>query len=392
MYCIRDLQAGQRKKDERVSAMDFADKVRELSTRVQKQAANIQTEEATKNAMVMPFISMLGYNVFDPTEVTPELHADVGLKKGEKVDYAILKDGKPIMLFECKWHGADLKKEHASQLYRYFSVTEARFGVLTNGLVYRFYTDLDAPNKMDAKPFFEFDLTSYRDHDLEELKKFSKSVYDLEDILTTASDLKYTTEIQRILARQFQQPTEDFVRFFTAQVYQGRMTQAIREQFTQTTQRAFRQFVNEKINERLQSALGAEAATGPGSSQQATADAKPTAEPADPPQATIVTTDEERECFYTVKAILDAAIDSQRLALRDVQTYCGILLDNNNRKPICRLYLDGSRKMVGLFDADDRKEERVRIERVEDLHNYADRLKATLRHYELIGAAEQVKA
>jgi predicted type IV restriction endonuclease len=372
--------------------MDFADKVRELSTRVQKQAANIQTEEATKNAMVMPFISMLGYNVFDPTEVTPELHADVGLKKGEKVDYAILKDGKPIMLFECKWHGADLKKEHASQLYRYFSVNEARFGVLTNGLVYRFYTDLDAPNKMDAKPFFEFDLTSYRDHDLEELKKFSKSVYDLEDILTTASDLKYTTEIQRILARQFQQPTEDFVRFFTAQVYQGRMTQAIREQFTQTTQRAFRQFVNEKINERLQSALGAEAATGPGSSQQATADAKPTAEPADPPQATIVTTDEERECFYTIKAILHSVIDSQRLALRDVQTYYRILLDNNNRKPICRLYLDGSRKMVGLFDADDRKEERVRIERVEDLHNYADRLKATLRHYELIGAAEQVKA
>jgi predicted type IV restriction endonuclease len=372
--------------DERVSAMDFADKVRELSTRVHKQAANIQTEEATKNAMVMPFISMLGYNVFDPTEVTPELHADVGLKKGEKVDYAILKDGKPIMLFECKWHGTDLKKEHASQLYRYFSVTEARFGVLTNGLVYRFFADLDAPNKMDAKPFFEFDLTDYRDHDVEELKKFSKSVYDLEDILTTASDLKYTKEIQRILAQQFQQPTEDFVRFFTAQVYQGRMTQAIREQFAQTTQRAFRQFVNEKINERLQSALGAESQLG--SNQQATADVKPIVATTDIAQTTIVTTDEERECFYTVKAILDAAIDSQRLALRDVQTYCGILLDNNNRKPICRLYLDGSRKMIGLFDADDRKEERVRIERVEDLHDYSDRFKATLRHYESIGGPE----
>jgi predicted type IV restriction endonuclease len=100
--------------------------------------------------MVMPFISALGYNVFDLTEVTPELHADVGLKKGEKVDYAILKDGKPIILFECKWHGADLNREHASQLYRYFSVTEARFSVLTNGIAYRFFTDLEAPNKMDA--------------------------------------------------------------------------------------------------------------------------------------------------------------------------------------------------------------------------------------------------
>jgi predicted type IV restriction endonuclease len=184
--------------------MDFADRIRDLSTTIQRQTSNVQTEEATKNAMVMPFIGMLGYNVFDSTEVTPELHADVGLKKGEKVDYAILKDGKPIMLFECKWHGADLNKEHASQLYRYFSVTEARFGILTNGIQYRFFTDLEAPNRMDAKPFFEFDMTNYRDHDIEELKKFSKAAYDLQEILTTASDLKYTKEIQRILGQQLQ--------------------------------------------------------------------------------------------------------------------------------------------------------------------------------------------
>lgn len=140
--------------------MVFNDRIRELSGQVQKQLPHIQTEEATKNALIMPFITALGYNVFNPTEVTPELHADVGIKKGEKVDYAILQDGKPIILFECKWHGADLNKDHASQLYRYFSVTDARFGVLTNGVQYRFYTDLDAANKMDAKPFFEFDLFS----------------------------------------------------------------------------------------------------------------------------------------------------------------------------------------------------------------------------------------
>lgn len=204
--------------------MDFADKIKELSAQIQRQRSHIQTEEATKNALIMPFIGVLGYNVFNPTEVTPELHADVGLKKGEKVDYAILLDGKPIILFECKWHGADLNKEHASQLYRYFSVTEARFGVLTNGIQYRFFTDLEAQNKMDAKPFFEFNILDYRDHDLEELKKFSKSAYDLQDILTTASELKYTKAIQRILAEQLEHPSEDFVRFFTAQVYEGRLT------------------------------------------------------------------------------------------------------------------------------------------------------------------------
>lgn len=364
--------------------MDFADKIRELSTIIQRQTANIHTEEATKNAMVMPFIGVLGYNVFDPTEVTPELHADVGLKKGEKVDYAILKDGKPIMLFECKWHGADLNKEHASRLYRYFSVTEARFSILTNGIQYRFFTDLDAPNRMDAKPFFEFDMTNYRDHDIEELKKFSKTAYDLQEILTTASDLKYTKEMQRILAQQLQQPSEDFVRFFASQVYQGRMTQAIREQFTQTTQRTFRQFINEKINERLQSALGADPQLGP--REQVAVQPAPVAEGSFADQPAIVTTDEERECFYTIKAILHPVIDSKRLALRDVQTYCGVLLDDNNRKPICRLYLNGARKAIGLFDTDDRKEARVSIKGAEDLHEFTDRLKATLKHYEKVAA------
>ncbi|UUF04213.1 type I restriction endonuclease [Xanthomonas hortorum] len=118
--------------------MDFIDQLRVLATRISTTRALIQTEEATKNAMVMPLIQILGYNVFDPLEVTPEIVADVGIKKGEKVDYAILRDGKPIILFECKKAGAELNINHASQLFRYFHVTAARFGVLTNGLVYRF--------------------------------------------------------------------------------------------------------------------------------------------------------------------------------------------------------------------------------------------------------------
>lgn len=367
--------------------MDFADRIRELSGQILKQVSYVQTEEATKNAMVMPFIGALGYNVFDPTEVTPELHADVGLKKGEKVDYAILKDGKPIILFECKWHGADLNKEHASQLYRYFSVTEARFGVLTNGLVYRFYTDLEAPNRMDAKPFFEFNMGDYGDHDVEELKKFSKSSYDLQGILTTASELKYTKEIQKILAQQLQQPTEDFVRFFTAQVYQGRMTQAIREQFSQTTQRAFRQFINERINERLKSALGADPQLAP---------PEPSPTPPVPPSAdangnqpTVVTTSEELEAFFTVKAILHPVVETKRIGLRDVQTYCSVLLDNNNRKPICRLYMNGSRKAIGLFDNGERKEERIAIAGPDDIHSVAERLRAAVKLYDKVGESSQ---
>ena len=109
--------------------MDFIDNLRSLAAKIANTRSMIQTEEATKNAMVMPLIRLLGYDVFDPQEVTPELVADVGMKKGEKVDYAILKDGDPIMLFECKKAGAELNISHASQLFRYFHVIIPRMGI-----------------------------------------------------------------------------------------------------------------------------------------------------------------------------------------------------------------------------------------------------------------------
>jgi len=184
---------------------EFDDKVRELAARIPGQREHIRTEEACKSALVMPFINALGYNVFDPREVTPELVADVGTKKGEKVDYAILRDGKPIMLFECKPCGCDLDLAHASQLYRYFSVTEARFGILTNGINYHFYSDLEAPNKMDAKPFLEINMLSLDDIAITELTRFSKAAFDVSSILATASELKYMKEIKRVLAGEMQQ-------------------------------------------------------------------------------------------------------------------------------------------------------------------------------------------
>jgi hypothetical protein len=235
--------------------MDLIDRLKELSARKSKQISHLETEEATKTALVMPFINVLGYNVFDPTEVVPEFTADVGTKKGEKVDYAVLSDGKPIILFECKSARTDLDKEHASQLYRYFSVTEARLGILTNGVIYKFFSDLEEPNKMDSRPFLEFDLFDVNERVVEELKKFAKESFDIENILSTASDLKYTKGIKRILAEQWMNPSEDFVRLLATRVYSGRMTQTVKDQFTEIAKRAFQEFVNDRINERLKSAL-----------------------------------------------------------------------------------------------------------------------------------------
>ena len=147
----------------------------------------------------MPFIQALGYNVFDPTEVVPEFTADIGTKRGEKVDYAIMQDGKPIILIEAKSATSDLNGEHASQLFRYFSVTEARIGILTNGLQYRFHSDLEKPNHMDEKPFLIVDILNFDTRPVSQLKKFSKAAFDVDRILSSANELKYKREIKLLV-------------------------------------------------------------------------------------------------------------------------------------------------------------------------------------------------
>jgi predicted type IV restriction endonuclease len=361
--------------------MDFIDQLRALGARVATTKDLIQTEEATKNAMIMPFIQILGYNVFDPLEVTPELIADIGTKKGEKVDYAILRDGKPIILFECKKSGGDLNINHAAQLFRYFHVTAARFGVLTNGLTYRFFTDLEQPNKMDEKPFFEFNILDFKERDVEELKKFAKAAFDLDTILTTANELKYTRVIQSKLSGWLTHPTEDFVRLASSELLgTKRFTPQFKDQFTSITRRAFEQLIGEKINERLKGAMAPESisiAERAAPLSQQTPIESSIAAPVGAESA-IFTSAEELEAFYTVRAVLRGTVPAKRIFMRDAQSYCAILLDDNNRKTICRLRFNNTQKLkIGIFN-EKREELVVDLEAIEDIFNFADQIRATV--------------
>ena len=368
--------------------VDLIDELKALSSKIFKKREDIQTEEATKNAFVMPFIRALGYDVFDPNEVTPELTADVGTKKGEKVDYAILKENKPIILFECKWCGTDIEKEHKSQLYRYFSVTEARFAVLTNGIIYHFYTDLEEPNKMDSKPFMEFNMLDIRESVVEDLKRFTKPFFDLATNLTAATELKYTREIKRILAAQFAKPSDEFVRFFAAQVYSGRLAPSVKQQFTDFVKKALQQFLSDKINERLESALAVEEDSEQQPQNQSetqiaaiTEEANTKEERKKDRESRIVTTEEEIEGHSIVREILKETIDPERVVMRDTISYCGILFDDNNRKPICRLYFNNPKRKYLVFFDDNKNEEKVRIAELNEISQYADRLKETVNSY-----------
>ncbi|SFN82374.1 type I restriction endonuclease [Mycetocola miduiensis] len=364
--------------------MDFAELLTAMATKVRNQRDAIQTEEATKNAFVMPFISsILGYDVFNPLEVVPEFTADVGIKRGEKIDYAIMRDGEVQMLIECKKSTEPLKIEHASQLFRYFAVTNARIAVLTNGETYQFYTDLDAPNRMDEKPFLVLDLLDIDETLIPELIKLTKDVFDLDSIISAAGELKYIGQIKRTIAAQFKDPEDDWIRFFTTRVYDGAFTQKVREQFTTLVTKATKQFLNDQVNDRLKTALGA--SSFPIAESTAAAEAvtsRPVAEDDLDRDTELETTLEELEGYQIVKAIACSEVRPHRVVHRDAKSYFAVLLDDNNRKPIARLHFNGKRqKYLGLFDAD-KNETRYAIESLDEIYHHASAIREMVKAYE----------
>ncbi|WP_426445873.1 type I restriction endonuclease [Siccibacter colletis] len=354
--------------------MDFLEKILNLANKIKQQGSVIETEEATKNAFVMPFIhNILGYDVFDPTEVKPEFICDIGTKKGEKIDYAIMRDGEIQVLIECKKIGEPLNINHASQLFRYFHVTNARISILTNGQVYHFYTDLDAPNKMDEKPFLEFDLLNIDDNLLPELKKLTKTAFDIESIINAAGELKYVSQIKKVISNQFTLPEEDFVKFFASRVYDGMLTPKVKETFTVLTKKATTQFLNDQINERLKSAI-----TGSLDKNNESNEEKVLTENVN--EIEVQTTEDEIEGYYIVKAIIRTVIDPNRIAHRDTKSYFGIIIDDNNRKPICRLHFNRTQKYIGLFDGD-KNETRHPIDSIDNIYDFSEQLKTTAASY-----------
>ena len=318
--------------------MDLATRLLELQKRVEQHREVLLTEEAAKTALVMPFIQALGYDVFNPSEVVPEFTADVGTKKGEKVDYAIIEGGKINILIECKPASVQLDIKHASQLFRYFSVTDARLAVLTNGVIYDFYSDVDKPNKMDERPFFSFNLENIKAYDSKTLESFGKSAFDIAKIVQEAGNLKIQNSLRKELEKEFAEPSDPFVRMMASRVHEGNITQAIKEQFSKLITVALATYVRDLVNDRLSSALNA---AGP-------AEDLVEIQGAPVEEGQIVTTQEEISGFHIVQAIASRVIDPKRVVMRDQQSYCGILLDNNNRKTIARNGV--TKKYFGTFN------------------------------------------
>lgn len=298
------------------------------------------------------------------------------------VCYAILAEGKPILLIECKAFGTALDTRQCNQLQLYFHGTEAPIAILTDGNRYRFYSDLEETNRMDSKPYMEFCLSDMDETLIPELRKLAKGKFDRDACLSAANELKYNREFKRIMAEQMGNPHEDFARFFISQTYGGMITQKVRERFTPILVSALEQLINDRINERLKKAM-TQRQEAP---ENLPADAPDDAEGKPVASSRVVTTGEELEAFYLVKSLLRGVVDAERIKLQDWQAYCNIVLDGRFT-PLLRLHFNKRPWFVGLFDGENR-DARVQVEKLDDILPLCDRIRATAMQYD---AAKKTK-
>lgn len=365
--------------------MDFKDQLIQLSEKIAKQKDSIATEEATKNSFIMPMIAALGYDVFNPFEVMPEMDCDL-TKRGDKIDYAIMKDDTPILLIECK-HCKQNLDLHSTQLAKYYAASNARFGVLTNGIEYRFYADLEKQNIMDEKPFLVVNMLDLSDSDIEQLKKFHKSYYNEQDILSTAQELQITIQIKDLLNKNFQQPGDEFTRYFVKCLNDWKSSSKLIEQYRPILKKSIASVINDIIADRLNVAMKTnedkviETVSEEGTSCEKTVETAkdlPNGIVFQDKERGIVTTQEEINAYNIVRSILSQYVDEERIQYTDYKSYFTVNLDGSMWWWICRLSFKPYSKRICLPKENYESNYWLKIENINDLYKHIDKLKLAL--------------
>jgi predicted type IV restriction endonuclease len=360
--------------------MDFKAELQHLSTQITERKAHVTNEEMTKQALIIPLLQKLGFDVFNPLEVRAEFTSDFGNKKGEKVDYAIFKNGSPIIFIEAKSVNEKLDK-HDGQLSRYFNATpEVKIGILTNGLTYKFYTDLNQNNIMDERPFFEFHVESANAQDVEVLETFTRDNFNPEVVSKYAEEIVYLSNLNSNLKELFSNPSDDFLRFLIKDFSNSRITSNVLDRFRPIVIKA----INNTLLEIIREGLSPKAAIAVTQEETAVEDVNEK-----PSNSRIVTTEEELQSFEIIKEWLAASgRDLSKLNYKDTTSYFAVY----NRvitNWFMRINLDAANKYIAVridrercaqlcpglaVDEATRTMEgsRIRIQSIEDLHQMRD--------------------
>lgn len=358
-----------------MNPLEFEEKLKIFTTNIKEKLKHIDTEETTKTALILPFLKeIMEYDTTNPAEVKAEYTADVGAKRGEKIDLAILKQGEEIIMIECKSAITELSQDPISQLYRYFNITDSEIGILTNGVTYLFYTDSIKPGQMDKSPFLEINLLDLGEKEINQLKKFTKSNFDITKIKSKVDDLKYAHDVHKILSSEIDSPSEDFVKVIAKQAYNGPITQNVRDKFYKIIKNEFKEVINEKVELRLNNAL-----------EKNNEDDVPILVENDDG---IITTNEEYEGYYIIKSIAAKIVNPERVFIRDFKSYCTVILDDNNHYPLARMYFNNPNKLrISLFDGYEKAGKGKKlfkaynIKNVNEIYNYKEQILKTVNVY-----------
>jgi len=229
----------------------FRKNLEELALLIEEKKSQITNEENTKHFLIIPFIRTLGYNTDKTDEVYFEFPADLDPKKGEKIDIALLKDiwgqNKPIIFIEVKPVNTILVN-FEPQLKKYFqNYNKTRFGVITNGEEYRFFSDTQKPNVMDDIPFFVVNFSKLKESDFKNLLKFKKENYNEKSLCDMAIELHYLPAITEAFKKLYEKPSEKFIEvLFRAALPDKQITLALQQKLPDIVKEAMRNVIVEK--------------------------------------------------------------------------------------------------------------------------------------------------
>jgi hypothetical protein len=345
----------------------FKKNLEELALQIKEKKSQISNEQETKQFLIIPFIRALGYNPDIPGEVKFEFPADLEPKKGEKIDIALLKDNRPVIFIEAKPANTILDNFDAQLRKYYHNYHETRFGVITNGEEYRFFSDTQKDNVMDKVPFLVVNFSKLKESDLKNLLKFKKENYHEKNLCNIALDLHYLPAITEAFKELFKKPSDDFIAaLFRFALPEKKITPTIQSKLPDIVREAIRNAIMEMT---LKGVEGFQSTTIiPQQENFEKLGDQPTLE--------------ENEGYYIVKAILHGVADPSRVAIRGFKYNCGILLDNSQNRPICRICFREKEKYVIVYDNLEKKENKFKIENINDLFKFGDHFKKTVMFYD----------
>lgn len=353
--------------------MSLDNALEELQVAAERYKDSNLNEAQIESAFIRPFIVALGYNDRDAFEVEPQFSTAYGDTRKFKVDFAIVLDDSPAILIEVKKQGHPLD-DRPDQLAFYVNSTDARFGIYTNGIVYKFFSDLDEEKKMDMRPFMEINLTDMDEMSAKALNRFTKDSFKVERAVEAAGTLKYTRGMRQVLAQNYENPDDAFIQWLGKQVYDGMFSKKIKDHFTPMVRNAFRGFVNERANMALQSAMKKD--IDGGDVPEVETDEDSISEEND---KGIITTAEEVEGWMIAKSIIGATLRSQldpsRIGYKDYKGFFKIILDGKPSQEICRFYFNNSsKKQVRVFDNEDEQATHS-IQSLDDIYQFSEQIR-----------------